>query len=198
MTIVGITGGIGSGKTTFCRYWEEAGVPVIYLDEYARELMNSNPEVKKQIRSTFGDQSYTEEGDLNRPYLAQQAFGRNRVEELNRIVHPAIWKSLEDVLDDHRKKGTDILAIEAAILLNKGRPDIVDQVIIIESRQQDRIQRVKKRDKAEEPDVRARMDKQPDFERLHDLADHVVINEGTLQDLRSRSIELLNEIRSGH
>lgn len=196
MIVTGITGGIGSGKTTFCRYWEEEGVPVIYLDDYARELMNTDPVLKKQILETFGKAAYTPTGELNRSYLADEAFAKGRVEELNEIVHPAIWRTLDQEIEEFRKQGTEVLAIEAAILLNNGRPDRVDRVIIIESAKEDRINRVRKRDDAGESDVIARMDKQPDFRKLHELADHVITNDGDLTELKNKAVNLLGRIRN--
>ncbi|MFN1834016.1 dephospho-CoA kinase [Balneola sp. MJW-20] len=195
MIIAGITGGIGSGKTSFCKIWEDEGVEVIYLDDFAKELMVSDQELIKQIKNTFGDESYYPDGTLNRKYLAAEAFEKGRVSELNALVHPALWKKLDQMITEKREQGLPLLAIEAAILLNKGRPDRVDSVILIESDRDEQIQRVKKRDGiSEEKEILSRLNKQPDFSNLHHLADHVIYNNGSLEELQQKALKLLDQL----
>ena len=95
MIRVGVTGGIGSGKTTLCKEWEKLGAFVVYADDLAKKLMVEDEELVKKIKSTFGDKAYDEYGSLNRQYLAQEAFEKGRVNELNNLVHPVLWKKVE-------------------------------------------------------------------------------------------------------
>lgn len=195
MITVGITGGIGSGKSTFCRFWEDEGIEVLYLDDLAKKIMIEDQQLISKIKQTFGDTSYYEDGTLNRQYLAREAFEKDRVEDLNALVHPVLWKYLDKVISKKRDQGAEIFALEAAILLNKGRPERVDQVVIIESDPKEQIDRVRKRDNiTDDQDIISRMSKQPDFSKLHHLADHVVENNGSIDDLKRKALNLLNEL----
>src|SRR5690554_5834190 len=100
MKVVGVTGGIGSGKTTFCGFFKARGIPVINADSLAKSLMVEDLSLKKQIISKFGSQSYKEDGSLNREYLSKKAFSENRVSELNAIVHPAVKSALIKSIKD--------------------------------------------------------------------------------------------------
>lgn len=197
MITVGITGGIGSGKSTFCRFWEDEGIEVLYLDDLAKEIMAVDRELISIIKETFGNASYFEDGTLNRLYLAKEAFEKDRVEELNALVHPVLWKHLDDEITKKSEQGTDIFALEAAILLNKGRPKKIDQVIIIESDRREQIDRVRKRDNiTDDQEIISRMNKQPDFSKLHHLADYIIDNNGSLKDLKRKALNLLNELKA--
>ena len=95
MKVVGITGGIGSGKTTACRIFEELGVPVYYADARAKYLMTNDPILRKKIILEFGDKAF-ENGNLNRAYLAQVVFNNeDRLAVLNGLVHPAVSEDLK-------------------------------------------------------------------------------------------------------
>ena len=122
MIRVGVTGGIGSGKTTFCRKWEELGAFVLYADDFAKELMVSDEKMISSIKKTFGNESYKNDGSLNRTFLAKEAFEKGRVEELNAIVHPILWEKIDQLSDQKEKEGIQVFVKEAAILLQHGRP----------------------------------------------------------------------------
>lgn len=196
MIRVGITGGIGSGKTTFCRKWEELGAYVLYADNFAKQLMHDNQELRGKIKQTFGEKSYKKNGDLNRQYLAKEAFEKGRVQELNDLVHPVLWKESEKVASQKEKEGIKVFAKEAAILLNNGRPDNLDFVILILADRQKRIERTAARDKVAKTSVEERMAKQPDFENLTHFADFVVLNDGSSNELKKKARQIYEEIVS--
>lgn len=195
MITAGVTGGIGSGKTAFCKELEKLGAFVIYADDFAKELMQQDEELRQQIKQTFGEESYTAAGQLNRAYLAEEAFQKGRVEELNNLVHPLLWKRLNALAEKKKKEGVQLFVIEAAILLNKGRPDFFDYVILIQSGKELRTKRVMKRDKAQKNQVLDRMKKQPNFEQLSHLSDFEVYNDGTLADLKNKAGEVFRELK---
>ncbi|HBX67537.1 MAG TPA: dephospho-CoA kinase, partial [Balneolaceae bacterium] len=141
MIKVGITGGIGSGKTTFCKEWEKLGAYVLYADDFAKQLMQEDPKLQQKITKVFGDESYDSEGNLNRPYLAKEAFEKGRVEELNELVHPVLWERAEELANKKEQEGVEVFAKEAAILLQNGRPKDLDFVIIVMADQEQRIER---------------------------------------------------------
>lgn len=187
MIRAGITGGIGSGKTTFCKKWEELGAFVLYADDFAKELMVKDPKLVQAIRETFGSGAYTDTGAINRAYLSKEAFGKGRVEELNRLVHPVLWERTAELATEKEQEGVEVFAYEAAILLNKGRPDNLDYVIMISAPEARRIERVAERDDSAEEDISDRIKHQPDFGELVHLCDYVVENNGSEQELREKA-----------
>jgi dephospho-CoA kinase len=198
MIRVGITGGIGSGKTTVCKEWERLGAVVFYADEAARELMVNDRNVGKKLIKTFGPQTYHNDGTLNKPYLIAEAFKKGRVEELNRIVHPAVAKAFEIKCAEVEQSGADLIVKEAALLLNNGRPGDLDMIVIVKSGKDNRIRRVVERDGVTEADVKERIEKQPDFDELMNLADYTIENNGTLRELKEKSVMLYNQILEEH
>lgn len=186
MITAGVTGGIGSGKTTLCREFEKLGARVIYADDLAKELMVTDQSVIKQIKQSFGG-AYHTDGSLNKPHLIREAFEKGRVDELNQIVHPAVAREFRKISRESEKAGEHIVVREAALLLNEGRPKDLDVIILVLSSRDNQVERVKKRDQADEKDILARINKQPDFEDLKPNADYIVYNNGTLDELREKA-----------
>lgn len=199
MIKVGITGGIGSGKTTFCKEWEMLGACVLYADDLAKKLMQENANLQQKIKKAFGEQSYDEKGNLNRPYLAKEAFENDRVEELNKLVHPVLWDRVAEIAEEKEQEGVDVFAYEAAILLKDGRPKDLDYVIIVTAEEEERVKRIIERDQASQEQIKGRMNEQPDFNSLSHLVDFVVRNNGTLSELKEKAKEVYFElIKSGN
>ncbi|MBR9916535.1 dephospho-CoA kinase [bacterium] len=195
MIRVGVTGGIGSGKTTLCKEWERLGAFVVYADDLAKELMVTDEELVKKIKSVFGDEAYHEDGSLNRYYLAQEAFEKGRVSELNRLVHPVLWDKVEEISTQKEREGVDVFVKEAAILLQHGRPEDLDYVVLVEADEQQRTERVVERDNSDRKKVEGRVSAQQDFSTLRDLADFVVTNDEGVTELNEKAGSLLKEIR---
>lgn len=190
MISVGITGGIGSGKSTVAEIWESLGAKVVFADDLAKELMRTDPSLRHKLTETFGKETYHPDGSLNKPHLIEEAFHNDRVEDLNSIVHPAIRREAQKLINQAERNGTEMFVYEAAILLNEGRPDYLDFVVLVTSDQVNRLARVSERDSVDESDVAARMAKQPDFESLTHLVDYSIENNGTLEDLREKANSL--------
>lgn len=188
MIRVGITGGIGSGKSTVCKVWEELGAFVLYADDFAKELMVKDEQVIQAIKHTFGDGAYDEKGRLNRAFLAEEAFEKGRVKELNGIVHPRLHQKISELAQQKEKEGIRVFVKEAAILLNHGRPDDIDVVVMVLAKKERRIERVQQRDRSSEKQIIGRMKKQPDFNSLTQLADYILANNGSLDELRDKAI----------
>ncbi|MDZ7719537.1 MAG: dephospho-CoA kinase [Balneolaceae bacterium] len=194
MITVGVTGGIGSGKTTVCKEWEKLGAKVVYADDLAKELMVSDKKLKKSLIKAFGNETYREDGSLNREHLIRQAFEEERVEKLNELVHPAVARKFREISMVAEKEGKKVVVEEAALLLNKGRPPGFDVIVIVRSNRENRVKRVVKRDSVSSEKVLDRLKKQPDFEELLHLADYTIENDGTLKQLREKSIQLFYNI----
>ncbi|MFV8369401.1 dephospho-CoA kinase [Flavobacterium sp. LB2R40] len=142
--IIGLTGGIGSGKTTIAKYFKSFGIPIYIADDEARKIMES-PEIIDAIISTFGEAIF-ENGILNREKLAKIVFNdSDKLEKLNNIVHPAVKKHFEQWLLNH--KNVPYIIYEAAILFESGGNKNCDLIITVTAPVETRIQRVIKRDK---------------------------------------------------
>ncbi|MCF8464157.1 MAG: dephospho-CoA kinase [Flavobacteriales bacterium] len=177
MKVIGITGGIGSGKTTTCEIFQELGVSVYYADLRARELMTSNVELKNKIVEAFGSQAY-EGGRLNRPYLAHQVFNsKEKLSVLNGLVHPAVGTDFDNWLEEHKEES--YVLKEAAILFESGAYQDVDITVLVIAPESLRLERVMARDGSSKDDVLKRMKNQWTQERKVKLADHIITNDGT-------------------
>ncbi len=176
MIKVGITGGIGSGKTTVCKIFESLDVPVYYADEKAKQLMTSNKKVKQDIIAVFGKEAFYTNGRLNRKYIAEKVFANKQLlTKLNNIVHPAVkldgdqWFSLQ--------KGKFALK-EAALLIEAGSYKSMDKIIVVTCPLETRIARVMTRDKVTREAVLGRIKNQWSEEEKVKYADFVIINDG--------------------
>ncbi|MEM6724948.1 MAG: dephospho-CoA kinase [Bacteroidota bacterium] len=172
---IGITGGIGSGKTTVCKIFELLGIPVYYADDRAKWIITHQKEVVKQIKAACGVEAYTPEGDYNRPYIANIVFqDRNRLETLNQIVHPAVFLDGLEWQKSHANQPYTLK--EAALLFESGSYQMHDKIICVTAPEEIRIQRVMKRDSLDRAAVQARIDKQlPEAEKV-DRSDYVIHN----------------------
>jgi dephospho-CoA kinase len=187
---LGVTGGIGSGKTTVCGFLEEQGARVFYADLEARRLMEEDPDVRAAIVDAFGPQSYCD-GALNRAYLADQVFGDDaKVERLNAIVHPHVFRAFDDAVARAKDENVSLLVHEAALLFEAGGDAHVDATAAVVAPDTDRIARVVERDDVAPEQVRARMEHQLPQDELRRRADHVIENDGPLDALRRKSIDL--------
>ena len=191
MITLGVTGGIGSGKTTVCGFLEEKGARVFYADIEAKRLMREDASVRAEITETFGDEVYTDDGALNRAVLAEQVFGdADRLERLNAIVHPRVFEAFEGAKERAAEEGVDLLVHEAALLFEAGGDAHVDVTAAVVAPRADRVARVAERDDVAPEKVRARMGHQLPQSELRRRADHVLENDGSLEALRQKSVEL--------
>ena len=190
MIKAGITGGIGSGKTTVCRIWESLGAKVIYADDLAKELMTHDRKLHDAIKSAFGDEAYDKKGHLNRDYLAREAFHKGRVEELNKLVHPRVKDEVKRMAAEAEEEGFRMFVEEAALLLNEGRPEHLDVVILVEAPEEERVGRVSIRDETDPEQVQTRMERQVDPKQLRIYADYIIVNDGSMEELINRSRSL--------
>lgn len=171
--VIGLTGGIGSGKTTVAAYFEEMGVPVYIADDGAKRVMQS-PIIIDQVKSVFGSDIFENE-ILNRTKLAQIVFGnKERLEQLNGIVHPAVKKDFESWKENHRDY--DFVIYEAAILFESGSYKNCNLIITVTAPEELRIERVIKRDKTTREQVLSRMKMQWNDEKRISMSNFVINN----------------------
>lgn len=174
MLHVGITGGIGSGKSTVARMFQLLGVPVYFADDEAKKLMNTDPAVRAGIISLFGENAYGAKG-LNRPLIASVAFSDpEKLNALNAVVHPAVIAHAEQWM---AKQKAPYTLKEAALLFESGSHSQLDFVIGVWAPPELRMERVKKRDGIGESEVLARMEKQMDEAEKMNRCDFVITND---------------------
>lgn len=177
MLQVGITGGIGSGKTTVCQIFERMGVPVYYADVRAKELMETDKNLMVSIQNEFGKAVYDAEGNLNRKLLAEIVFGNEeKLLKLNSLVHPVVFKDNESWNQVLANKGYPYTLKEAALLVETGSYKTLDKLIVVTAPLQDRIARVMARDATTYEQVTARIKAQLPEEEKVKLADYAIDN----------------------
>lgn len=170
---VGITGGIGSGKSTVCRLFAARGVAIYDTDAAAKRLMGEDEALKRAIIDRFGAESYTAEG-LNRPYLAAQIFGDEEAREaLNGLVHPAVTADFERWAEE---QAGDYVVLESAILYEAGLDKYLDRVVAVLAPRALRLERAMKRDGATRDKIEQRMDAQMSDDELRERADLSLVN----------------------
>ena len=183
MQKIGITGGIGTGKTTICHIFETLGIPIYYADIAAKAIMVEDEILVQKIKNLFGVEAYIDSGVLNRSFIGNLVFKDNDLlAKLNAIVHPALAIHYEKWHQKQEK--TPYTLKEAAILFEMGGHKNVDQVIVVAAPIDLRIERVMSRDKVTKEAVLDRIAKQmPEEEKLK-LADYIIHNDGRLGLIR--------------
>lgn len=170
---IGITGGIGSGKSTACKLLEQWGYPVYYSDDRGKYLMEFDPEVRRDVQKLFGENAYLD-GRLNRTLLADQIYkSPEKRQQLNAIVHPAVKRDYENWLQEHSEETT---FKESALLFETGAYKDLDATILITAPDSVRIARVMLRDGVSEEAVRNRIKAQMPENEKQALADHIIVN----------------------
>lgn len=181
MKIIGLTGGIGSGKTTVANFFKECGIPVYNADLEAKKIVY-HPDIKQQIIDLLGNHAFIED-TYNTAYVAEQVFkNASLLQKLNAIIHPAVAQDFEKWVQ--QQKAPYVLK-EAAILFESGGYKQCDHIILVIASQKIRTQRVIERDQISEQEVYLRMKSQWDDEQKKQGADYIIYNDTTLKDLKN-------------
>lgn len=193
MIKIGITGGIGSGKSTVCKVFETFGIPIFYADTVAKEIMVSDPILIAGVKDAFGTESYHSEGKLNNQHIAGIVFNNStELAKLNKLVHPAVFRAFDEWLAGVPEY-TRYIIKEAALLFESGSYKMCDQNILVTAPLEVKLQRVMERDGVSEAQVRARMDKQMSDEEKVKMADFLIKNDES-QSVILQVMELHHQI----
>lgn len=192
--LIGLTGGIGSGKTVAAKMIETKGYPVYYSDVRAKEIVNEKAEIKVGIIQLLGEEAYDEKGQYNRKWVAQQVFNNSELLlKLNAIIHPVVkqdfeyWKNTQN---------TDFIFKETALLFELGLDKSCFKSILVTAENQIRIKRVMDRDSKTYREVEAIIQKQMPEKEKRQRADFVIDNNGSWEDLEKQIEEILSQIVS--
>lgn len=176
MLKIGITGGIGSGKTTVCQLFELLDVPVYYADDASKQLLISDPEIKKRVVELFGQDILEENGIISRKKVASRVFGNEEgLKKLNAIMHPAVGLHFEKWLE--QQTSSSYIIKEAAILFESGAYKQLDKVIAITAPEELRISRVMKRDGSKREEVTRRMAAQLSEQERVERSQFIIVND---------------------
>ncbi len=193
MIKVGITGGIGSGKTMVAEALNSLGFPIYHADLRGRWLTDNHPEIQAKITDLFGDNIYSN-GKLDRGRVSWIVFNdKEKLQKLNNIIHPVVAEDFNQWTIDHQNN--TLLFKEAAIMFESGANKDLDYVVCVTAPQDIRLQRVISRDGATPDQVLARMKNQMDDEERQSLSDFVIVNDGR-QFVIPQLLNVLEELQS--
>ena len=190
MKVVGLTGGIGSGKTTVSNMFKDLGVPVYIADTEAKNLMNSSKVIKRKLIELFGPNAY-ENNELNRTYIASKVFNDDLyLKKMNAIIHPKVADHFKHWL---QKQSSKYVIKEAAIIFEHNMQSQYDYIITVIANEEDRIDRVLKRDKTTKDKIISIMKHQLSDDEKVKSSDFVIIND-KLENTKKQVLYIHNSI----
>jgi len=197
MLIVGLTGGIASGKTTVSRAFREEGAYIIDADRIARDLVRPHAPAWKKLVRAFGKEILREDGSIHRKKLADKVFADlSQRKLLNRILHPQIKKEIEQKAKEIVRKDPEaIVVIDAPLLVELGDHRQMDKLIVVTSTRKQQIERLKERDGINREEALRMFSSQMSVEDKVKLADFVIRNDGSFQETRKKTRELFQELK---
>jgi len=179
--VVGLTGGIGSGKTTVANGFHALGIPVIDADKLARELVEPGQPALDEIISTFGTEATTTDGRLDRNYMRQRIFANpGQKSQLEAILHPKIRQRIRALLADIR---TPYCIVVIPLLLETGQTDLVDRILVVDSPEKEQLTRVAARDSLSDNAIMAIINSQTDRNTRLAAADDIIVNDRGMSEL---------------
>jgi dephospho-CoA kinase len=190
--VIGVTGGIGTGKSLFSRFLEEMGATVISADDIVYRLYQNDHILRNELSAVFGSE-ILKDGRVDRTRLSRIVFdNKELLSKLNQIVHKRVGEEMRKKIEEYSDKKAVVL--DVPIPVKKDFIDLCDMVVVIKSPLKDRIQRVIDRSGITETEIRKRMDAQPTEQEYEDLADVIIVNDGNIPELRKKAEGFLNEI----
>jgi dephospho-CoA kinase len=195
MLLVGLTGGLGAGKSTVARMLVDRGAVLVDADELARRALDPGTPAAKQVCDLFGDEVVTPSGELDREAIAAAAFADpDRRRALESIVHPEVFRMLAEIVEAHRDTD-DVVVFDAPLIVETGFNDVADVVVVVTAPEDERVARV--RDRGMTPDqARARIRAQLGDADREAVADVVIRNGGSPADLERQVQDLWERLRA--
>jgi dephospho-CoA kinase len=197
MKVIGLTGGIGSGKSTVSRFLAELGAKVIDADKIGHELFRPDTEAWHEVVATFGREILATDGSIDRKKLGAIVFADPQaLAKLNRIMHPRIQEAVRAQLERYRSQGVAVVVVEAPLLVEAGWRSLVDEVWVTTAPEATILKRLKERAGLSEEESRARLRSQLASEERIKQADVVIDTDCSLDELRTKVRELWQRLES--
>src|SRR5690625_884671 len=190
--VIGLTGSIGTGKSTIANQFKKLNIPVIDADLIAREVVEPGKEAYNEIVNTFGQEIVQEDGSLNRPRLGGIVFAdENKRKILNSIIHPAIRREMLRQRDFYIEQGEPCIVLDIPLLFESKLTNFVDKIIVVYTSKENQLQRILKRDDISEEEALQRMNAQIDIAKKVEWADEVINNDGSIAESEAQLIDIL-------
>ncbi|MFO1519329.1 MAG: dephospho-CoA kinase [bacterium] len=197
MKVLGLTGGIGSGKSTVGRFFQEEGAFVINADLISHQIFDLYPQLQEELRRHFGNDIFQPEGKVDRRRLGTLVFSdAAKRKELENLVHPYIRKEISRQIDTARQSGAALALVDAALLVETGYYKNFEGLIVIETREEQQKERIKKRDGLKMEEIENRMKAQAPLSEKLKVADWVIDNSKDLENTQRQVKKLFAEITS--
>lgn len=197
MKIVGLTGGISSGKSTVSSYLKQLKIPVIDADEVARKVVEPNSQGARKIRKTFSSAVFEEDGSLNRQKLGALIFSNaeNR-QKLDDLLQPLIKIMILDEIEEHRQKGENMIVLDLPLLFEKQYEELCEEIIVVYIPRELQLERLMKRNQYTKQEALSRIDSQLSIEEKRKRATVLFDNQGTIQQLYQQVEQWLVETKN--
>ena len=197
MKIVGLTGGISSGKSTVSSYLKQLKIPVIDADEVARKVVEPNSQGAIEIRKAFGSDVFEEDGSLNRQKLGALIFSNaeNR-QKLDELLQPLIKIMILDKIEEYRQKGETMIVLDLPLLFEKQYEELCEEIIVVYVPRELQLERLMKRNQYTKQEALSRIDSQLSIEEKRKRATVLLDNQGTIQQLYQQVEQWLVETKN--
>lgn len=197
--IIGLTGGIATGKSTVSAYLKELGIPVIDADVISREVVAKDSVGLQAVVSAFGKSILLENGELNRANLGAIIFhSKEKRETLNSIMHPLIRTRMNELQQNYSKQNYDIIVLDVPLLIENKSNYAVDEIWVVYVNEQEQITRLQLRNDLSREEAEVRVASQLSIEKKKKLADRVIDNSGTIEETFLQVHSIVEEIRKKH
>ncbi|HEY32247.1 MAG TPA: dephospho-CoA kinase [Dehalococcoidia bacterium] len=191
MKVIGLTGGIGSGKSTVSQILAELGAVVLDADTVGHQAYQPGTETWKDVVAAFGQEVVAADGSIDRKKLGAIVFGEpEALTRLNRIVHPRMYDMMAEQIEDYRRQGVEVVVVDAAILIEANWTPLVDEVWLTVASEPIVVQRARERTGLPEEQIRSRIRSQLSNEERMKHASVVINNDGSLDELRAKVVKL--------
>jgi len=196
--VVAVTGGIGSGQSTVCKRLGELGCRIIDLDKKAKQIIQKDATLQRELKKAFGKEIFAKDGTLNRKLLGRLAFSHDsKTMELNKLVHPRMVADVVEEMETARfSEKYPLVIIDAALIYEISIEQMFDAVIVVYASKDNRVRRVMKRDDLKRSEILARIRRQIPLEDKKKWADHVIENNSTIEELYKQTNEIFNSLVS--
>ncbi|MBL7995923.1 dephospho-CoA kinase [bacterium] len=183
--MIGLTGGIGCGKTEVAKIFQQLGAKIIDADEIGKTVVETQPEVLQEIAMAFGQQFVNSDGTLKRKELGAFVFAdEEKKRQLNRIVHPHLFNRVRHEIEAAQSAGNEIIVVDAALIYETGIENIFDKVIVVNADLKNRIARIKQRDQLTDDEISHRIASQMPLDEKVRRANIVISNNGSVESLK--------------